>query len=723
MATRTTNKFVLQNFLDKAQKGKEVKSERELAAVKKDVTPNFQPKFIKPLTKKQIEQIRLQKLMQKQGQIITYVPQSTASKLKEIALNPLTAFGYAARNESLPENFSKGPRNILDTATDVINPAFYINQGNDAVENVSSSVGNIAQGNYPAALRDIKKAGVNVVNTLPAVAEFGPGINQFIKSNKTLPVIVGDYKVPSIAESIGKYRPYVAESEKGLQPYISQIGESGISRDEEIFRNLMGHEYRNAKELENTIFLDANGNSIVAPINKQYNPHVEDDYMKMFNAKKNSRNVNPVIPDERSILRNSSIIDLNLSELEKQPFVFEQSSIPTVPAFLQKDAILAEQELARANADAATFSNSPFNKQKLQEFRPNQEFNVSNEQARFQDDPLLNKKYAAFRQNGNLDYPESVAEQLTNKRGNYLANDYGDMDDIVMVDKFKESTSNIPTNSAYTDAMHEQTHSRSIRLQATPQEEEIASKAWEPMIKTNDFGMPAEEAFAVQNELRASLGDIKGDKVYTEKDIPEIKNKLQGLIDTRHSYLSGVNVEEFNMPALIKSLNKIGIGAIVPVAGAAVLSKQKEGGSVNMDEKDINAYHRRKNLIKEELAEGNMSKQRAHESWSKYIEDLKSKYQTENGEDLYLPHEEIHHFNPTPPVSEEQEEEPDMQEQGGMLYADRNRDYSHEQTMNKYMFPEQTLMKFMKGDQKQNGGLIPFHTYYQQTIINSRNKS
>ena len=157
---------------------------------------------------------------------------------------------------------------------------------------------------------------------------------------------------------------------------------------------------------------------------------------------------------------------------------------------------------------------------------------------------------------------------------------------------------------------------------------------------------------------------------------------------------------------------------------------KEEGGSVNIDEKDINAYHRRKNLIKEELSAGNMSKQRAHKSWSKYIEDLKSKYQNENGEDLYLPHEEMHYFNPTPPVNQELEQEemyadqePQQQEQGGMLYADRNRDYSHEQTMNKYMFPEQTLMKFMKGNQKQNGGLIPFHTYYQQTIINSRNKS
>lgn len=270
--------------------------------------------------------------------------------------------------------------------------------------------------------------------------------------------------------------------------------------------------------------------------------------------------------------KNTQNINLRLSGSGQNPTT-------SVPAIFQKDLLLAEQELARANADAAAFSNSPFNRQKLQEFRPNQEFNVSNQQARFIDDPVLGEQYQTFRNNGNLDYPENVVDNLGNSRGNYLANNYGDMNDVVMVNQFRPSTSNVPTTSAYTDAMHELTHSRSIRLKATPQEEKIASEAWEPMIKTNDFGMPAEEAFAVQNELRASLGDIKGNRVYTEKDIPEIKTKLESLINTGHGYLKGVNVEDFNMSALIKSLNKIGLGAAVPVTiGAGLLDQKKYGG-------------------------------------------------------------------------------------------------------------------------------------------------
>ena len=66
------------------------------------------------------------------------VPQSTKDKIKEVSLNPLTAFGYAARNENLPDNFSRGERNPLDNAVDLINPAFYANEGKQAVTSLAT---------------------------------------------------------------------------------------------------------------------------------------------------------------------------------------------------------------------------------------------------------------------------------------------------------------------------------------------------------------------------------------------------------------------------------------------------------------------------------------------------------------------------------------------------------------------------------------------------------
>jgi hypothetical protein len=56
------------------------------------------------------------------GTVQDYVPESTWDRTKAIVSNPLTAFGYVARNESLPARFQYGPRNDLDTPIDFINP-------------------------------------------------------------------------------------------------------------------------------------------------------------------------------------------------------------------------------------------------------------------------------------------------------------------------------------------------------------------------------------------------------------------------------------------------------------------------------------------------------------------------------------------------------------------------------------------------------------------------
>jgi hypothetical protein len=162
----------VQSLIADTKKRKNQPKDKEINNTKKDNTKTITPKLGKQLTPEQIEQRRVQQLIDKQGTITASTPQSTSSRLKEIALNPLTAFGYAARNENLPENFSRGERNTLDMATDIINPAFYINQANNAGNNINSSVSNIIQGNLPSAYRDIKNAGMNIVNALPLISEY-----------------------------------------------------------------------------------------------------------------------------------------------------------------------------------------------------------------------------------------------------------------------------------------------------------------------------------------------------------------------------------------------------------------------------------------------------------------------------------------------------------------------------------------------------------------------
>jgi hypothetical protein len=133
------------------------------------------PKIGKILTPAEIGLNRLYRMKQEQGEIRSYTPQSLLSKAKEVALNPLTAFGYSVNNQRLPDNFSKGERNILDNVIDLVNPAFYANQGKEAIDNTSSAINNVSNGQYPAAYRDIKNAGINALNFIPAVEEIRAG--------------------------------------------------------------------------------------------------------------------------------------------------------------------------------------------------------------------------------------------------------------------------------------------------------------------------------------------------------------------------------------------------------------------------------------------------------------------------------------------------------------------------------------------------------------------
>ena len=306
------------------------------------------------------------------------------------------------------------------------------------------------------------------------------------------------------------------------------------------------------------------------------------------------------------------------------------------------EAYNSNSELARANQDALTFTNSPANKAKLQAFRPGQNFSVTNQTARFIDDP------EAIRLFGDYDPGASIEKFLGRNQGQYGARDYGDMQDVVLVDKFAPGTSNIPSKSIYTDALHEDTHSRSIRLQATDAEKQIASDAWKPMItekaKTKAFGMPEEEAFAVQNELRIDkLKDIDGTRVYTEKDIPEIKKGLEEMINVdRHTYLKGVKVEDFDMKALINSLNKIGLGVGVGVViGAGATQEKKKGGQIRKLQNGGPAYDIPKQLYRAP----NIVRQEGREYYDPMTETIymQPSYPNYGYEQAVKNHEKAHH--------------------------------------------------------------------------------
>jgi hypothetical protein len=248
-------------------------------------------------------------------------------------------------------------------------------------------------------------------------------------------------------------------------------------------------------------------------------------------------------------------------------------------SFISNFLSTTSEKLAQANRDAVTFSNSAANRTKLEQFRPNSRFVVTNQQARYIDDPEAIKLYDKYAADNNM--PETIDQYLNGRNGMYGARDYGDLNDVTLVNRNSATT--------YTDAAHETTHSRSIRLRATPEEKRIAAEAWKPMLDAHTFGLPEEEAFAVQNELRLhKLKDMKGERIYTDADIPEIRRALEAMKAEPHPYLQGINIDNFNMPALINSLNKIGLGSLTIGAGLYnynttrknYVEKQANGGYV-----------------------------------------------------------------------------------------------------------------------------------------------
>jgi len=277
--------------------------------------------------------------------------------------------------------------------------------------------------------------------------------------------------------------------------------------------------------------------------------------------------------------------------MDKWPNIFRTSNVKPTAALTAEEQMQAELDLA--NARAKTFSESAFNKLKLQRFRPGQTFDVSHQEARFMDDPELIKQYNQHHATDPTNPPTfdewfKEGHGTYGPSGRYGSNNFGDRNDIVAINKLSETTGE-PAKNILLDTAHESTHSRAIRLKSTQAERDIATDAWKPMIDesgwttgpASGFNPAAEESFAVQNELRGLLNDFDGSRVYTDADIPEIQNALQKLVSTGHPYLSQNSANQIDMKKLIKSLNEIGLGVGVgTVIGVGALQKKKTGGQI-----------------------------------------------------------------------------------------------------------------------------------------------
>jgi probable phosphoglycerate mutase len=112
----------------------------------------------KVATKEEIKAAKMQAMRDRQGYIKTAEPEeSTLSRAWNIATHPMTALSYKIHGRDIPEHFERGEQNILEHATNIVNPFGYI----DAAASIP---GNLAKGEFI-------NAGLNAATILPLLSE------------------------------------------------------------------------------------------------------------------------------------------------------------------------------------------------------------------------------------------------------------------------------------------------------------------------------------------------------------------------------------------------------------------------------------------------------------------------------------------------------------------------------------------------------------------------
>ena len=161
-----------------------------------------------------------------------YTPQSTLSKVKEIALNPMTAIGYKVRNENIPENFSRSEdtRNNLDTAVDFINPAWYAESAKNLVQSQGQVFSDLSEGNFQDAGINQLVAGVETLNFIP-VAKYAKkplqkGLQQTGEYLTTKTPLKNTYKINPWAFKPSSEMGYRMLGKEGFEDAL----ESGVLR-------------------------------------------------------------------------------------------------------------------------------------------------------------------------------------------------------------------------------------------------------------------------------------------------------------------------------------------------------------------------------------------------------------------------------------------------------------------------------------------------------------
>ena len=227
------------------------------------------------LTKDQREREDYNAYGEEHGTISKYTPETTWQRTKAIVSNPMTAAGYIARGENLPGNFQAGPRNAHDYAIDFINPL----QGAAALSEIP---GELSRGEF-------MNAGLSGLDALD-LGTYAKGVRA-----------VANPLIKQGVQQLGNVNP----KGKIFSGMNNELNNMAIKNTEKYM----------AKRTPTTSTLSPEMEPYVSRYTKfneePYIPYQEDDYMKWFNQQRAKMNPNTPVQDPRSILRNSSVIDIN----------------------------------------------------------------------------------------------------------------------------------------------------------------------------------------------------------------------------------------------------------------------------------------------------------------------------------------------------------------------------------------------------------------------------
>ena len=112
--------------------------------------------------------------------------ESTLSRAWNIISHPMTALSYKTRGKDIPEHFERGEHNILENATNILNPFFYANEVKGAAGDLSTYYDDVkSRGLLHANPYVLGSSALHTLNALPLLSEAAPFISKAASSIPT----------------------------------------------------------------------------------------------------------------------------------------------------------------------------------------------------------------------------------------------------------------------------------------------------------------------------------------------------------------------------------------------------------------------------------------------------------------------------------------------------------------------------------------------------------